>query len=137
MGSHYIKGKYVKKSVAQAFKYYKSSADQGNKQAQYQVAECFRQGGYDFKESWKEALVYYKLAAEQGHIQAIRFLFKCYHYGQGVAESQKAALKYLKLGAELKDPECQYQLGNYYENGGGGLTPSLTEALKLLRLRRS
>ena len=124
----------IKKSLIEACKYYRLAADQGKKQIQYKAARAIEQMGYDIEGSWELAIYYYKMAAIQGHLLSIRRLFSYYHYGQGVEESQEEALKYLRLGIQLNDPECQYQLGRYHENGWGNLIPSLVESFKYYKL---
>ena len=129
----YHESKYTK-SLKEMFEYEKSKADEGVVEAQYVIAECFRRGGHWIKESWRDAFHYYKLAAAQGHIKAIRLLFECHHYGKRVEESQEEALNYLKQGTQLNDPECQYQLGLYYNKGQGNLTLSTANAYKYFKL---
>jgi TPR repeat protein len=126
----------AKKAISELkfIKNLKIMADQGDKEKQFILAKKFRQGGHKIKESWEHALHYYKLAAEQGHIEAIKFLFDCYSYGKKVEESKEEAVRYLMLGALLKDPECQVKLGFYYEQGWGNLNTSIADAFNYYQL---
>ena len=135
MGNFFFNGlNGFKRSIKRAFEYFKMAADQGNKQAQYCVAECFRQGGFDFKESWEDALMYYRLSAKQGDLRSIRLLFDWYYYGKHVEESLEEAVKFLQIGAQIGDAECQSNLGYFYENGLGNLPCSFLQAIKYYRL---
>ena len=65
--------------------------------------------------------MYYQLAAKQGDIRSIRLLFDWYYYGKHVEESLEEAVKFLQIGAQIGDAECQSNLGYFYENGLGHL----------------
>ena len=70
----------MEKNETEAVRYYKLSADQGNVDAQFNLAVCYATGsGVDKNET--EALKYYQLAADQGNDRAI--LLCRYYKGDG------------------------------------------------------
>lgn len=133
----------------QAFDYFKKSANKGFPSAQYYLEKYFQFGSDNGNaeasfllakdeqaiHSWSQkALFYFNRAAHQNHLESIWLLFEHYHNGELCQESQKKALIYLRLGAELDHTKCQYYLGEYYIHGFGGLKPSIEEAFKYYRL---
>ena len=58
---------------AKAFEYFLKSADQGNEQAQYQVAQMYYDG-IGVNEDWAKAFEYFRKSAEQGNEKS-QFIF--------------------------------------------------------------
>lgn len=105
--------------------------------AQYWVANRIEEMGYLIEKSGEIALHYYILAANQGNLPSIKKAFHAYYNGKYIKQSYEEAVKYFKLGAELKDAECQYELGLYYLRGLGNIPLSFSEALKYFNLSSS
>ena len=61
----YDEGHGVAQSYTEAVKYYKLAANQGDADAQYNLALCYEYG-QGVAKSISEAVKYYKLAADQG-----------------------------------------------------------------------
>jgi len=106
----------------------KEQADQGEAEAQFRVAECYR-NGENIQRSYPSAILYYKLAADQGHRYAQYFLADLYDYGLGVKQDFVQALYYYKLAAEKNCPESLAKLGKFYYEGKGGVERSPEKAI--------
>ena len=71
LGDKYFNGIGVEKNFEEAVKWYRKSAEQGVKQAQYNLAGCL-EVGCGVKQNEEEALKWYKKAAEKGLWEAKR-----------------------------------------------------------------
>ena len=71
LGDRYYHGKGVEKNFEEAVKWYKKSAEQGVKQAQYNLAGCL-EVGCGVKQNKEEALKWYRKSAEKGLWEAKR-----------------------------------------------------------------
>lgn len=114
----YANGYGTPKNKAEAFKYYKLSADQGNASAQCNLGICYDRGTYVARDLW-QATMYYKLSADQGNATAGCNLAKCYKLGQGITSDPEMAFKYYKLSAKQKNAEAQSSLALCYADGYG------------------
>lgn len=85
-------------------------ADQGNADAQYELAQRYDSGNRTRK-SLKDAFRYFLAAAEQGHTLAQLAVGKAYQQGRGTDKNVRQALDYLKIVAEKGNPEAQYLFG--------------------------
>lgn len=93
-------------------------AQQGDAQAQYEVAEVYYFGVGASKEDAK-ALEWYQKAAEQGHVKAQNALARIYISGEGAAVNIKAALACLAKGVQQGDVDSIYYLASLFEEGKG------------------
>lgn len=59
------------------------------------------------------------------------YLYKIFYNGRGVPKNEKRALAYLKQSAEKGYAEAQEELASMYQNGKGGLSKDMNEALRL------
>ena len=79
-------------SCTQNFESYKEKAEQGDKEAQYQVGRCYEKGeGVPVDK--EKAVEWYKKAAEQGHAEAQFYLGGCYWDGDGVPVNKRKAVE--------------------------------------------
>lgn len=74
------------------------------------------------KEKFHEAYLWCERTARLGFVKAMRILGKAYYYGLGIVPNYRAAVKWLKEGAEHNDPVCNRLLGECYARGKGVLT---------------
>lgn len=108
----------VERDYSQAVYWYQEAAEQGHREAQYELAELYDYS--DNEELEKEAAYWYQKAAEQGHKDAQFSLALCYTYGTGgVEEDHKQAAYWYQKAAEQGYPNAQYNLGICYEKGDG------------------
>lgn len=98
LGDRYYHGKGVDRDYEKAVYWYKLSAEQGVKQAQYNLARCYELG-HGIKQSRENALEWYKKAAEKGVREA------------------KRAVKRLELEETLSEDELLSYLPTYIWDG--------------------
>lgn len=129
LGLSYISGDGVKKDYHKALEWFRASANQGNKEAQYHLGlvhyfQMIRSGNEDDK-----AIKLFKKAAKQGHVKAIYAVGVMYYNGYGSEDSAHydKAMPWLKLSASKGYPLAQNQLGVIYELGRG-VGKSISEA---------
>lgn len=97
-----------------AFAHCKAAADQGNRTAQFKVAQMFMTGqgtGVDKEQAFR----YYKQAADQGHVAAqfqVAWAYENARDEKQAAEFKKEAIKYYKLAAEGNPTARRFEKGN-------------------------
>lgn len=89
-----MKGLGVNKLPAEAVKYYKKAAEQGDAEAQYLFATCLFTGNA-VTQNVKQAVEYYQKSAQQEYMKAINDLGVCYARGIGVPKDGREALAHL------------------------------------------
>ncbi len=110
-------------------------AEQGDSKAEYEYAECLYRGA-GVKQSSDEALLWYKAAASKMHPTAAYRLALCLKDGKAVGVEAQV-LFWLRVGAELGDPNAAAELSRMYEEGDG-VAPSHRHAiLWLMRAARA
>lgn len=95
------------------------SADAGNRNAQYELAEWFRRHNKNKSaESYmKEAFVWYTKAAKGGHGHAMYKLARCYEEGLGVSCSMYEAIKWYVKSAKSGYEKARITLAKLYLYG--------------------
>jgi TPR repeat protein len=96
--------------------YYRSAADRGEPEGQFQYGLCLF-NGRDIPVNQAEAASYFKLSAEQGYRDAQYWYGHCLSKGHGVTQNISRALYYFQLSADQQYPDAQYQLGLAHLNG--------------------
>jgi len=91
----------------------KELAEQGDPDAQYQLARAYWNGEGILKND-KQATHWHKKAAEQGHPEAQYSLGFAYRYGIGVHEDLKQTIYWWKQAAEQGHDGTQFALGILY-----------------------
>ena len=76
LGIMYYNGQGVPQDYAEAVKWYRLAADQGDAYAQYNLGVMY-DNGEGVPQDYKEAVKWYRLAAEQGHAKAQYNLGSC------------------------------------------------------------
>ena len=133
MGLSYKNGTDGKtKDLAEAARYFTIAAEQGHKDAQFNLGVCY-DFGQGVAQNYTEAVKWYRLAADQRHAKAQYNLGVCYAFGRGVAQNRAEAVKWYRLAADQRLATAQYNLGVYYENGQG-VAQNYAEAVKWYRL---
>ncbi|HKT33203.1 MAG TPA: tetratricopeptide repeat protein [Nitrospira sp.] len=82
-GQRYEKGVGVPQNFQEAVRWYRFSAMEGNREAQYKLCE-FLERGRGMPQDYQEALRWCGLAADQGHGRAMFMLGRLYHTAHGV-----------------------------------------------------
>ncbi|MBO7205042.1 MAG: sel1 repeat family protein, partial [Candidatus Methanomethylophilaceae archaeon] len=80
----------------------RQSAMNGDKDAQYELAQAYFKGE-GVQQSYTEAAKWYTLSAAQGHTQAQFHIGWMYYYGEGVEQSFKEAVRWFIPVAEKGD----------------------------------
>jgi hypothetical protein len=130
--SCYEHGEGVAQDWAEAVRFYRMAAEQGNAKAQVTLGVCFKRGE-GVAQDWAEAVRYYRLAAEQGHFHAQFNLGGCFEHGEGVAQDWAEAVRYYRLAAEQGHADAQCNLGSCYKDGEG-VAQDWAEAVRYYRL---
>lgn len=107
-----------KKDYMAAYQVFKKLAEQGNAEAQYNLAILYRQGK-GIMQDHKLALQWFEKAAQQGLASAEYYLGHLYDTGDGVTKDAAVAFGWYKKAAEKGNPLAQSNLGVAYANGEG------------------
>ena len=103
-----------------AAQWWTKGAEQGNAEAQYNLAFMYDYGE-GVAEDDKQAVYWYTKAAEQGFARAQYNLAFMYDNGEGVAEDDKQAVYWYTKAAEQGNAKAQYNLALMYANGEGAV----------------
>ena len=106
----YARGTGVAQDDAEAARWLRLAATQGNAMAQCNLGLMCTNGigvAQDPAEAWQ----WYRLAADQGHAAAQYNLGVMYETGTGVAQDHAAAVWWYRLAADHGNPAAQAQLG--------------------------
>ena len=120
---------------AQAAKWAKLAAAQGEPAGQNVLANMYREG-FTVPKDPKEALRLYKLSWSQGYNRAAGNIADIYYQGDGLTKDAAEGFKWLKMGAESGYVPAQHKLAIAYRDGNG-TARSDEEATKLLTMLAS
>ena len=119
----------IQKDYAEAAKWYRLAAEQGDAYAQCQLGNLYKncQG---VPRNYEEAAKWYKKSSEKGVVEAQFNLGSLYLNGNGVAKNYAEAFKFFNEAAtDARYDEAKYLLGKMYEDGIG-VKQNNTEAIK-------
>lgn len=100
LGTWYLQGKFVKKSVRKAIQLIKVAAKAKVSDALFDLAVCYEQG-IGVKKNEKLAVTNYLQAAFYGDAQAHHEVGLCYFYGVGVEKDKRVANIWFEHAEEL------------------------------------
>ena len=103
---------------ATAFRAWKDLAEDGEAEAQNNIAYLYERG-YGVKQSYTRAIEWYKKAAAQQSPEAIYNLGMLAFDGYGMRQDYLAARRYFTEAAELELADAHYMLGLIYYQGHG------------------
>ncbi len=109
---------YNKGDYATALSEFRLLAEQGDADAQYNLAHMYRKGE-GVAQNYAEAVKWYRKAAEQGDSSAQNNLGVMYGNGEGVAQNYAEAVKWYRKAAEQGHSSAQFNLGLMYDKGQG------------------
>ena len=98
LGVMHYKGQGVPQNDAEAFRWYRLAADQGDATAQSNLGGMYEKGE-GVPQNYVEAVKWYRVAAEQGYANAQFGLGFMYVNGVGVPNNDVEAYKWLALAA--------------------------------------
>ena len=107
---HPVHAKSQKKVVAQA--------EQGDAQAQYELAMMYEKGK-GVEQNIDEALKWFNKAAGNGHVGSMIDLGWFYQNGQYVEKDVDKAIEWYEKAAEQGNPQAQHNLAFLYDEGIG------------------
>jgi TPR repeat protein len=94
----YDNGEGVKQDYAEAVKWYRKAAEQGEASAQFYLGLMYAKG-QGVKQDYAEAVKWYRKAAEQGEAIAQFNLGVKYHRGEGLTKNLLAAYAWYTIAA--------------------------------------
>ena len=109
---------YDKGDYATALRLYRSFADQGSEDAQYNLGVLYATGR-GVPQDYAVALEWYRRAANQGSGDAQHNLGVLYATGRGVPQDDAVALAWFRKAADQGYAAAQYDLGVLYATGSG------------------
>ena len=118
LGKCYVDGEGVVQDYAEAFIWFRKSAEQDNAHGQNALGVCYK-NGWGVVQDYAEAVNWYRKSAEQGNAAAQYNLGVCYANGCGVVQDYAEAVKWYRKSAEQGYAAAQCNLGNCYYNGLG------------------
>ena len=118
-GLAYETGKGVAVDEAEAARWFRQAALQGNVEAQYHLARLVSRGAKGLKQDYPTALKLYQDAAAKGHAQAMDALGQAYQQGRGTEVDLTKAAEWYQKAADLKLAGAQNNLGMLYLEGKG------------------
>ncbi len=108
-----------------AFEEWLPYAEQGEVEAQYNLALVYDAGYKDYQ----QATEWYRKAADQGHAKAQYNLALMYRDGEGVSQNHKEAIKWIKKSANQGHASAQANLGFAYQRDNRGVAKDYSKAL--------
>jgi TPR repeat protein len=118
LGDFYATGRGGTQDDAEAARWYRLSADQGNAVAQTKLGQCYAAGSGVAHDD-AEAARWYRLSADQGRLIAQYNLGLLYSTGCGVARDDAEAARWYRRAADQGNAGAQYNLGVCYASGCG------------------
>jgi TPR repeat protein len=119
----YVKGRGVPIDFAEAIKWYRKAAEQGDSRAQTNLGYMYNKG-FGVPQDFTEAAKWYRKADEQGGPDAL-FYRGVYNEDLGVPRDYVEAAKWYHKAAEQGVPSVQYYLGIMYYKGKDFLQDSV------------
>ena len=131
LGEFYAKGFGVSQDYAEAVKWYRKAAEQGNAYGRYWLGRSYAEGK-GVAQDYAEAVKWFRAAAEQGHAGAQNWLGSCYFNARGLPRDSGEAVKWFRKAAEHGLADAQCNLGLCYHSGHG-VAQDYGEAVKWFR----
>lgn len=132
VGLAYETGKSVPVDEAEAARWFRQAALQGNVEAQYHLARLVSRGAKGLKQDYPTALKLYQDAAAKGHAPAMDALGQAYQQGRGTEVDLAKAAEWYQKAADLKLADAQNNLGMLYLEGKG-VSRDLNKAFSLFQ----
>ena len=109
LGSYYYsKSNEGEQSYSKAAAYWlERAAEQGHRDAQSMIGDCYYEGN-GVEQSYSKAAYWYKKAAEQGDSDAQLNIGVCYYNGDGVEKSKTKAIYWFRKACNnFEDKACE------------------------------
>ena len=115
--------------------WYRKAADQGQADAQFELAYMSSKG-VGTKKDYTQSIRWYLKAAEQGHVKAQSNLALMYQEGEGVKINYARAAQWHRKAAEQGNERSLLHLTDLYYEGGYGLKKNVAFAYAWLLLAK-
>ena len=132
VGLAYETGKNMAVDEAEAARWYRQAALQGNVEAQYHLARLVSRGTKGLKQDYPTALKLYQDAAAKGFAPAMDALGQAYQQGRGTEVDLTKAAEWYQKAADQKLADAQNNLGMLYLEGKG-VARDLNKAFSLFQ----
>jgi TPR repeat protein len=127
----YYLGQGVPQDYAKAVEWYQRAGDQGNVQAEIDLAFMYSHG-QGLQKDYTRAVDWYQRAADQGDSAGQDSIGFMYLHGQGVQQNYPKAVMWFRKAAEQGNAKGQYDLG-FMLYHGFGIAEDRTEAKRWFR----
>ncbi|GAB3537659.1 hypothetical protein GCM10027343_01390 [Noviherbaspirillum agri] len=124
---------YRNGDYAAAVKELKPLAEDGNPQAQFQLARMHAEG-QGLPHDDMQMAKWMRKSAEQGYVEAQYHLAELYARGFGVRENPAQALQWFIKAADQGHARAQFNAGEMYASGGPGVKKDVVAAYALYSL---
>lgn len=112
------KAAFKRKDYAEAMRWNRQAADQGNASAQTHIGYLY-QNGLGVLQDYGEALRWYRMAADQGYAPGQENIGNLYEAGLGVGQDYGEAMRWYRLAADQGNAGAQSNIGYLFEKGLG------------------
>ena len=109
---------YEKQDYAEAMRWYRVAADQGNPQAQVQIGNLYTDG-QGVAQDYGEAMGWFQKAAVQGNYEAQNNIGWFYLSAWGVTQDYGEAMRWFRLAADQGNEIAQRNIAMMYVQGLG------------------
>lgn len=109
---------FKKRDYAEAMRWYRKAADQGNAKAKHDVGVLYLKG-YGVPQDYVEAMRWFRKAADQGEASAQYAIGVMYGTGEGAPLDYAEAIRWYRKAADQGNTDAQYNIGALYYNGLG------------------
>jgi TPR repeat protein len=109
---------YDRHDYAEAMRWYRKAADQGNAAAQTNIGYLYYRG-WGVAQDYAEAMRWYRKAADQGNATAQNNIGELYYFGHGVPTDFSQAMIWYRKAADQGNAAAQYNVGYLYDKGLG------------------
>jgi TPR repeat protein len=116
LASFYAKGEGIPQDFAEAAKWLRRAADQGNGRAAFYLG-VYNHRGQGVPQDDSQAVLWYTKAAAHGDAEAEYALGSHYERGEGVSKDSTQAIEWYRKSAEKDFAKAQFHLGELYDSG--------------------
>lgn len=102
---------------AQDASFYRKYADKGDKEAMYNLANCYLNGNGGVQQDYNMATMWFTKAAKKKYAPAQVSLAYCYLYGAGVMKDYAKAWKLAQSAVKQEEPSAHYLIAQMYRDG--------------------
>jgi TPR repeat protein/tRNA A-37 threonylcarbamoyl transferase component Bud32 len=125
-----------KKDAALAFQWFKRSAEQGNKDAEFAVFQCYVDG-IGIEKDEKYAFEWSLKAAEHEHLEATYQIGNCYYKGIGCRADTTVSFQWYLKAVKQGHIDAMVRLAHCYKNGWGCKVNDATKVAAFQLYQRS